>query len=113
MDNNTPTLMQSEEKRAPWNDVEPVPMDVCTEVQCMMVKKDVILETYSDDDDLVKLYSDKEYTIVEMLEILKNCTERDLQNCAGNTSKAHALKLLLKSIEGWTMYETIVEKSNG
>ena len=110
MDSNTPTLMQSERRSAPWNDPTPVPMDVTVEVQCMMLKKDVELETLSDDDDLVGLYNDKEYTIVEMLEELRCYVEADLMN---GHPKQNALKRLLASIDGWTCYETLVEKTNG
>lgn len=110
MKGNTPTLMQSEERRAPWNDDVSTPTHINVNVECVMCKKNIGIETFTDDEKQAYLDS-KEYTILEMLEVLRKFVIREMPMRPKNSPRGKSLRNLLKSINGWEQVELNVERN--
>ena len=112
MSSNTPTLMQSEEELAPWNDnVDVIEMDKAIDVEYVLQKHNVNVVTTGDDDDLEECYNEKHYTVLEMLDELKEYVKADMQTCSPNTCKGAHLKRLLEDCDGWELYDKFYSES--
>jgi hypothetical protein len=106
MNNNTPTLMRSEEERAPLNDdINVVEMDKAIDIEYVLQKHNVNVVTTSDDDDLEECYDNKHYTVLELLGELETYIKQDLERYKGSATKERQLKEILEDCQGWELYD--------
>lgn len=80
MKDNCPILTQSEERRAPWNDKEPIPTEVdCTVCYCMSKSMPVVVENYNEDTNLVEEFKNDSQALgipTLLSELNKLCREK-------------------------------------
>jgi hypothetical protein len=112
MDSNTPTLMRSEEERAPWNDdINVVEMDKAIDIEYVLQKHNVNVVTTSDDDDLEECYDNKHYTVLELLGELATYIKQDLVRYKGSKAKERWLNEMLQDCQGWELYDKSYSES--
>ena len=104
MRENTPTLMQSEEERAPWNEAPVEPRTVLVDVEYVLQRKGVSVPVCGD-DDLMECHDDEHYTIEDLLDILKGYVKADLEKHTGSKRKEKFLNRILSDCEGWEIYD--------
>jgi hypothetical protein len=105
MKENTPTLMQSEEERAPWNEAPVEPRTVHVDVEYVIQRKGVSVPVCGDDDDLMECHDDEHYTIEDLLDILKGYVKADLEKHTCSKRKEEFLNRILSDCEGWEIYD--------
>lgn len=107
---NTPTLMQSEELRAPWNEPE-TPMKKF-EVTCSQsLSKTVLVMTdnYVSDTNWGEEYHDNDYhTPLQLIELFAKYLREEIEYSYIDTPirNPKAMQELLEECEGWTEDET-------
>ena len=112
MSSNTPTLMRSEEERAPWNDnIDVIEMDKAIDVEYVLQKHNVNVVTTGDDDDLEECYNEKHYTVLELLGELESYIKQDLERYKGSATKERQLNEMLKDCQGWELYDKSYSES--
>lgn len=126
MDNYPPGA--AHDKNAPYNEPIIPERDFEVDVEFVMrknavdVKTDKYVPEFDDEDghtrantedtDWEDVYGDSgHYTILEMLDELKQYIEEDLKTCSPNTCKGAALKRLLEDCQGWEIYEKSFSES--
>lgn len=122
---NCPMMGTCDESRAPWNDKENDDVELRVDVEYTLVKTNMRVNTnkyelgYEDGGSYVdtstidfdEVYEDNHYTIIEMLNELKNYVEEDMKNCAPNSGKYLSLKRLLDDCQGWHVDGRMVQES--
>ena len=128
MSNNTPTLTDSETKRAPWMEGATVYKRFPHHVLVTLAKK-VYIPTYNykeieyrnDDDymcidflpfrdnDWVKDYNDNCITLDTMLQELRKYAEQDLSMTGKHSPRGIYLQHLIEACEGWSVDDTVIE----
>ena len=120
MDGNTPTMMQSEKERAPWNEKPIHESQFSVGSECTLYKiaikvhtSDYIPETdeegYScantESTDWEKAYKKDHYTIPQLLDILKGYVAKELRDDKVVKTKKHKdkLKHILDDCDGWIL----------
>lgn len=113
---------------APWNEPIIPERDFEVDVEFVMRKNavDVTTDKYvpefddedghtyanTEDTDWEQVYGDSgHYTILEMLDELKQYVEEDLKTCSPNTCKGASLKRLLADCQSWEVYEKSFSES--
>lgn len=120
MDGNTPTMMQSEKERAPWNEKKVPERDFPIVVVCTIYKmnaqvctSDYIPEIDEDGDsyantentDWATAYKRDHYTIPQLLNILQGYVIKELRDDNVVKTKNHKdkLKHILDDCDGWIL----------
>jgi len=121
MDGNTPTMMQSEKERAPWNEKEIPERDFLVDVEYTIFKANVKVSTsdytpdideegYScantENTDWKSAYErDHHHTISQLLDILKGYVIKELRDDKVVKTKNHKEKLkhILDDCDGWVL----------
>ena len=118
--------------RAPWNQNdgnEIIDVDVCisttisknskiassdvivTKEKCSEVNDEGGIDYFDDIEyeysecNLVEDYKSSEYTVLELLNILKEYVHQDLKNNKSSLPKEYNLNKILQSLEGWSVDE--------
>ena len=125
---NYPMMSQSQLNSAPWNDKENSVITRDCEITETVTRKVTLATTdYSADSDYddelgacssvdttetdwVAEYSNQEYTVLELIDKLKEYVEEDIKNTSPNTGKGRHLKRLLSACNGWEQVELEVEE---
>lgn len=121
MDGNTPTMMQSEKERAPWNEKKIPERDFSVDVVCTIYKMNVQVCTSdyipeideegssyanTENTDWATAYKrDHHHTIPQLLDILKGYVIKELRDDKVVKTKSHKdkLKHILDDCEGWIL----------
>ena len=116
------------DSRAPWNETENYPVERDCEVTETIARKvtlsttDYVAEEDWDDElgkcvsadtsdtDWAGEYSNQEYTVLELIDKLKEYVEEDIKNTSPNTGKGRELQRLLSACSGWEQVELNVEE---
>jgi hypothetical protein len=103
MDGNTPTLMQSEEERAPWNEAPAYPLDyevVITET----ITRRFHVSAY--DEEQAKASIEEEcFGLDDLIIELKDFVKNKLEVYKGYSKEEIYLNRILKSIEDYEITE--------
>ena len=111
-----------DDSRAPWNEKENQERQFKLDVSCTLCNNSLKVSTQNyavhdcedwfdcdiDDDDAKSLYEEQHYTVLELLNELKQYVKKDLESCKGNKSMERQLNRLLADCEGWMNIETQV-----
>lgn len=118
MDGNTPTMMQSEKERAPWNERPNTFVNLQVNVQCVLQKENV--DIYTDDyivdtdgskcldyTDWEAAYKKSRFTIPQLLDVLKEYVQKELKDDKVVKTKfqEERLKRILDDCNGWVASE--------
>ena len=121
-------MSQSQLNSAPWNDKENSVIERDCEVTETISRKvslstaDYVAEEDWDDDfgkcvsedtsdtNWAEEYSNQEYTVLELIDKLKEYVEEDIKTTPPNTSNGRHLKRLLSACNGWEQVELEVEE---
>lgn len=120
MDGNTPTMMQSEKERAPWNEKKVPEREFPVVVVCTIYKmnvqvstSDYIPEIDEDEDsyantentDWATAYKRDHYTIPQLLNILQGYVIKELRDDKVVKTKNYKdkLKHILDDCDGWIL----------
>ena len=121
-------MSQSQLNSAPWNDKENSVIERDCEVTETISRKvslstaDYVAEEDWDDDfgkcvsedtsdtNWAEEYSNQEYTVLELIDKLKEYVEEDIRTTPPNTSNGRHLKRLLSACNGWEQVELEVEE---
>ena len=119
MYNNYDYPLGADNSSAPWNQVENSEIERDCEVTETITRKitlsttDYIAEEDWDNDfgrcvsadtsetDWAAEYSNQEYTVLELIDKLKEYVEEDIKNTSPNTGKGRVLQRLLAACDGW------------
>lgn len=104
MNGNTPTLMQSEEARAPWN--EPMPILHEYDVTVFEHLTRVFRVKAASEFDAEKECEGNLWTLDDLLRELKSYVEKDLDTYKGSKKMEHVCNDILKAIENYTIEDT-------
>lgn len=125
---NYPMMSQSQLNSAPWNDKENSVIERDCEVTETISRKvslstaDYVAEEDWDDDfgkcvsadtsdtNWAGEYSNQEYTVLELIDKLKEYVKEDIRTTPPNTSNGRHLKRLLSACNGWEQVELEVEE---
>lgn len=120
MDGNTPTMMQSEKERAPWNEKKILERDFSVDVVCTIYKINVPIGTSdyipeideegnsyanTENTDWKTAYKRDHHTIPQLLDILKGYVIKELRDDKVVKTKNHKdkLKHILDDCDGWML----------
>ena len=120
MDGNTPTMMQSEKERAPWNEKKISERDFSVDVVCTICKMNVPIGTSdyipeideegnsyanTENTDWGTAYKRDHHTIPQLLDILKGYVIKELRDDKVVKTKNHKdkLKHILDDCDGWIL----------
>lgn len=120
MNGNTPTMMQSEKERAPWNEKKIPDANFRVDVDCVLFKRDVQVctsdyipkideEGYScantENTDWKRAYTKDHYTVPQLLEILKGYAFKDLTDdkVVKTKTQKDRLKRIIDDCDGWVL----------
>lgn len=120
MDGNTPTMMQSEKERAPWNEKKIPESNFLVNVEYVLFKEnikvctsdytpDIDEEGYScantENTDWRTTYKRDHHTIPQLLDILKGYVIKELRDDKVVKTKNHKdkLKRILDDCDGWIL----------
>lgn len=105
---------------AQWNQEIPVPVNVGICVTTTLTKKTTVstdiysIDPYGDcdfsDRDLLSAYKEDEFTITELLDILKDYVKRDMEGVSPYSGLGRHLNRVLTACEGWEVGGEEVEK---
>lgn len=105
MASNTPTLMQSEEARAPWN--EPMPQPSIYDVMvCETITRNVQVEAFSEEEAEEECRNGRLWSLDDLLNELKSYVEQDLERYKGSSKMEKVCKDILYSIENYDIETT-------
>jgi len=101
---------------APWNQVDPEELEFAADVTVTLAKTATVMSDDYDSwgehcHDLYEAYERSEYSVVQMIEMLKEYVQRDLDNKDYSMHKKSELKDILTSAEGWEEIETDIEEA--
>ena len=108
-----------DEKNAPWNEKENAEREFKVEVSCTLTNNRLTVKTQNyatyecedwfdcdiDNEDARSLYEEQHYTLLELLNELKQYIKKDLESCKGNKSMERSLNRMLSDCEGWMQIE--------
>lgn len=116
------------DSRAPWNQVENSEIERDCEATETIARKvtlsttDYVAEDDWDDEfgkcvsadtsdtDWSTEYSNQEYTVLELIDKLKEYVKEDVKNTSPNSSKGKELERLLSACDGWKQVDLEVEE---
>lgn len=103
MSSNTPTLTQSEENRAPWNDKEnKVKVDVTVSITMSKhLTIEVDVTDIDDDNKLMTAFDSQKYSPEQISAILNEYSHRKVIN---------NIQTKLKDLSGWNVDEKCIVK---
>ena len=112
MDGNTPTMMQSEKERAPWNEKKISERDFSVDIVCTIYKMNAPISTSdyipeideegnsyanTENTDWETAYKRDHHTIPQLLDILKGYVIKELRDDKVVKTKNH------KDKDGWML----------
>lgn len=103
MDGNIPTLMQSEEERAPWNEAPAYPLDYEVVITETIIRK--VHVSAFDEEDARKMAEEECFSLDDLIVELEDFVKNKLEVYKGYSKEEKYLKRILKSIKDYEISE--------